>query len=77
VNLQGVGDIPELYWDEPVLEKYFTGLMSALEVKSRVHDLNQKITHAQEVHGAQLCFALPRVRLDQPLTALIDLYSPF
>ena len=20
VNLQGVGDIPELYWDEPVLE---------------------------------------------------------
>ncbi|KAL7414414.1 hypothetical protein BDY24DRAFT_386870 [Mrakia frigida] len=51
VNLQGVGDIPELYWDEPVLEGYFTGLMSALEVKQRVNDLNTKITHAQEVHG--------------------------
>jgi uncharacterized Rmd1/YagE family protein len=30
--------------------EYFTGLVRALEVRQRVHDLNSKISHAQEVH---------------------------
>ncbi|CDZ98344.1 Uncharacterized conserved protein [Phaffia rhodozyma] len=52
VNLQGVGDTPELFWDAPpILEEHFKRVVRALEVNQRVEELNHKISHAQELHG--------------------------
>lgn len=51
LNPQNFTDMPEVYWSEAVLEKYFAEMSDALEIKSRTQLVNAKITYAVELQS--------------------------
>ncbi|CCA67117.1 probable RMD1-protein required for Meiotic Division [Serendipita indica DSM 11827] len=51
LNPQNFTDMPEVYWSEPQLEKYFNQMSDALEIKSRTQLVNAKITYAVELQS--------------------------
>ncbi|KAI0033074.1 hypothetical protein K488DRAFT_48501 [Vararia minispora EC-137] len=51
LNRNNFFDTPDFYWGEPVLERYFNSLSSALEVKARIRTVNEKITYAAEMQA--------------------------
>ncbi|KAG8790406.1 hypothetical protein FRC17_008913, partial [Serendipita sp. 399] len=51
LNPQNFTDMPEVYWSESVLEKYFKQMSEALEIKSRTQLVNAKITYAVELQS--------------------------
>ncbi|KAF8806963.1 hypothetical protein BYT27DRAFT_7190667 [Phlegmacium glaucopus] len=51
LNRENFSEIPDFYWAEPELERYFKSLSDALEVKMRTASVNDKITYAAEVQS--------------------------
>ncbi|PVG04432.1 putative RMD1-protein required for meiotic division [Serendipita vermifera] len=51
LNPQNFTDMPEVYWSEPTLEKYFQEMSDALDIKSRTQLVNAKITYAVELQS--------------------------
>ncbi|KAF8638336.1 hypothetical protein AX17_002356 [Amanita inopinata Kibby_2008] len=51
LNRENFSDVPDFYWAEPELERYFKTLSDALEVKQRTHSVNDKITYAAEAQS--------------------------
>ncbi|PAV16037.1 hypothetical protein PNOK_0765700 [Pyrrhoderma noxium] len=51
LNHENFLDMPDFYWAEPKLEAYFQTMADALDIKSRTHSLNEKITYAAEVQS--------------------------
>lgn len=51
LNPENFSDVPDFYWGEPELERYFKTLSDALEVRQRTHAVNNKITYAAEVQS--------------------------
>lgn len=41
--------VPDVLWDEQVLESYFQQVSEVLDIKPRVDAVNQKITYAADV----------------------------
>ncbi|KAK2459704.1 hypothetical protein APHAL10511_008349 [Amanita phalloides] len=48
---ENFSDVPDFYWAEPELERYFKTLSDALEVRQRTQAVNNKITYAAEVQS--------------------------
>lgn len=42
-------ETPELYWEEPFLQKLFEEMELNLEIADRIQTLNQRLSHAQEI----------------------------
>ncbi|KAI8980192.1 hypothetical protein BD414DRAFT_493901 [Trametes punicea] len=51
LNRENFSDTPDFYWSEPVLEAYFNSLSNALEIRSRIRSVNDKITYAAEMQS--------------------------
>ncbi|KAJ6531813.1 hypothetical protein B0H19DRAFT_1188698 [Mycena capillaripes] len=51
LNRENYSDLPDFYWTEPELEKYFISVSDALDVKVRTDSLNDKITYAAEAQS--------------------------
>lgn len=51
LNPQNFTDMPETYWSEPVLERYFKEMSDALEIRSRTQLVNAKVTYAVELQS--------------------------
>jgi len=51
LNRESFSEVPDFYWAEPQLERYFKSLSNALEVKMRTASVNDKITYAAEVQS--------------------------
>ncbi|KAJ7170702.1 hypothetical protein C8R43DRAFT_980562 [Mycena crocata] len=51
LNRENFSDVPDFYWTEPELEKYFNSLSDALDVKVRTDSVNDKITYAAEAQS--------------------------
>jgi len=51
LNRENFSEVPDFYWAEPELERYFKSLSDALEVKMRTTSVNDKITYAAEVQS--------------------------
>ncbi|TFK28141.1 cytoplasmic protein [Coprinopsis marcescibilis] len=51
LNRENFVDVPDLYWSEPGLEKYFKSMSNALEIGGRTASLNDKITYAAELQA--------------------------
>ncbi|KAF7771556.1 hypothetical protein Agabi119p4_5867 [Agaricus bisporus var. burnettii] len=51
LNRENFSDVPDFYWAEPELERYFKSLSDALEVKGRTASVNDKITYAAEAQS--------------------------
>jgi len=51
LNRENFIEVPDFYWAEPELEKYFKSLSNALEMRGRTSSLNDKITYAAEVQS--------------------------
>ncbi|PPQ66213.1 hypothetical protein CVT24_000325 [Panaeolus cyanescens] len=51
LNRENFVEVPDFYWAEPELERYFNSLSDALEVKGRTAAVNDKITYAAEMQS--------------------------
>ncbi|KAJ6513233.1 hypothetical protein C8R45DRAFT_962903 [Mycena sanguinolenta] len=51
LNRENFSDVPDFYWTEPELEKYFNSVSDALDVKVRTDSVNDKITYAAEAQS--------------------------
>ncbi|TBU33286.1 hypothetical protein BD311DRAFT_748288 [Dichomitus squalens] len=51
LNRENFSDTPDFYWSEPVLEGYFNTLSNALDMKTRIRSVNDKITYAAEMQS--------------------------
>ncbi|KAF5391547.1 hypothetical protein D9757_002342 [Collybiopsis confluens] len=51
LNKENFSDVPDFYWTEPELERYFISMSDALEIKLRTDSVNDKITYAAEVQS--------------------------
>ncbi|KAF9468069.1 hypothetical protein BDZ94DRAFT_1247108 [Collybia nuda] len=51
LNRENFSDVPDFYWAEPELERYFQSMSDALEVKQRTTSVNDKITYAAEAQS--------------------------
>ncbi|RDB26312.1 MIOREX complex component 10 [Hypsizygus marmoreus] len=51
LNRENFSDVPDFYWAEPELERYFDSLTDALDVKERTTSVNDKITYAAEAQS--------------------------
>ncbi|KAJ7364059.1 hypothetical protein DFH08DRAFT_682100 [Mycena albidolilacea] len=51
LNRENFSDVPDFYWTEPELEKYFISVSDALDVKIRTDSVNDKITYAAEAQS--------------------------
>ncbi|KAF8627023.1 hypothetical protein AX15_004603 [Amanita polypyramis BW_CC] len=51
LNRENFSDVPDFYWAEPELERYFKTLTDALEVRQRTKSVNDKITYAAEAQS--------------------------
>ncbi|KAJ3864126.1 hypothetical protein EV359DRAFT_41744 [Lentinula novae-zelandiae] len=51
LNRENFSDIPDFYWTEPELERYFKSMSDALEIKLRTDLVNDKITYAAEAQS--------------------------
>ncbi|KAJ7773289.1 cytoplasmic protein [Mycena metata] len=51
LNRENFSDVPDFYWTEPELEKYFDSMSDALDVKVRTDSVNDKITYAAEAQS--------------------------
>ncbi|KAJ7650237.1 hypothetical protein FB45DRAFT_887378 [Roridomyces roridus] len=51
LNRENFSDVPDFYWTEPELEKYFNSVSQALDVKIRADSVNEKITYAAEAQS--------------------------
>ncbi|KAF9003962.1 hypothetical protein BDQ17DRAFT_1305262 [Cyathus striatus] len=51
LNRENFSDVPDFYWAEPTLERYFKSVSSALEVKLRTSSVNDKITYAADIQS--------------------------
>ncbi|KAJ7756438.1 hypothetical protein DFH07DRAFT_820594 [Mycena maculata] len=51
LNRENFSDVPDFYWTEPELEKYFISVSDALDVKVRTDSVNDKITYAAEAQS--------------------------
>ncbi|KAF9066615.1 hypothetical protein BDP27DRAFT_1330253 [Rhodocollybia butyracea] len=51
LNRENFSDIPDFYWTEPELERYFKSMSDALEIKLRTDSVNDKITYAAEAQS--------------------------
>ncbi|KAJ7066974.1 hypothetical protein C8F01DRAFT_1119794 [Mycena amicta] len=51
LNRENFSDVPDFYWTEPELEKYFNSVSKALDVQVRTDSVNDKITYAAEVRS--------------------------
>ncbi|KAI0342864.1 hypothetical protein BDW22DRAFT_1330016 [Trametopsis cervina] len=73
LNSENYFDTPDFYWAEPVLEAYFNSLSNALEMKTRVRVLNEKITYAAETQSVlrQLLTETSAHQLELIITILI------
>ncbi|EAU85397.2 cytoplasmic protein [Coprinopsis cinerea okayama7 len=52
LNKENFSEVPDFYWAEPELEKYFKSMSNALEVRGRTAALNDKITYAGELQSS-------------------------
>ncbi|KAJ6619771.1 hypothetical protein B0H10DRAFT_2163831 [Mycena sp. CBHHK59/15] len=51
LNRENFSDVPDFYWTEPELERYFNSMSDALDVKVRTDSVNDKITYAAEAQS--------------------------
>nr|GAT60733.1 predicted protein [Mycena chlorophos] len=51
LNRENFSDVPDFYWGEAELEKYFNSLSRALDVKVRTDSVNEKINYAAEAQS--------------------------
>ncbi|KAG6889296.1 hypothetical protein C0992_005712 [Termitomyces sp. T32_za158] len=51
LNRENFSDVPDFYWTEPELERYFDSMTDALDVKERTASVNDKITYAAEAQS--------------------------
>jgi len=51
LNKENFSDVPDFYWTEPELERYFKSMSDALEIKLRTDSLNDKLTYAAEAQS--------------------------
>ncbi|PPQ64586.1 hypothetical protein CVT26_001984 [Gymnopilus dilepis] len=51
LSYENFSEVPDFYWAEPELERYFTSLRNALEVKARTSSLNDKITYTADMQS--------------------------
>ncbi|KAF5375695.1 hypothetical protein D9615_009385 [Tricholomella constricta] len=51
LNRENFSDVPDFYWSEPELERYFNSMSGALDVKERTMSVNDKITYAAEAQS--------------------------
>ncbi|KAJ7126975.1 cytoplasmic protein [Mycena epipterygia] len=51
LNRENFSDVPDFYWTEPELERYFNSVSDALDVKIRTDSVNDKITYAAEAQS--------------------------
>ncbi|KAF8905094.1 hypothetical protein CPB84DRAFT_1676855 [Gymnopilus junonius] len=51
LSRENFSEVPDFYWAEPELERYFTSLSNALEVKARTSSLNDKITYISDIQS--------------------------
>ncbi|KAJ7494752.1 hypothetical protein B0H11DRAFT_916756 [Mycena galericulata] len=51
LNRENFSDVPDFYWTEPELERYFNSVSDALDVKVRTDSVNDKITYAAEAQS--------------------------
>ncbi|KAJ3770376.1 hypothetical protein FB446DRAFT_744482 [Lentinula raphanica] len=51
LNRENFSDVPDFYWTEPELERYFKSMSDALEIKLRTDSVNDKITYAAEAQS--------------------------
>ncbi|KIL67599.1 hypothetical protein M378DRAFT_159404 [Amanita muscaria Koide BX008] len=51
LNRENFSDVPDFYWAEPELERYFKTMGDALEVRQRTNAVNAKITYAAEAQS--------------------------
>ncbi|KAJ7475867.1 hypothetical protein FB451DRAFT_1245070 [Mycena latifolia] len=51
LNRENFSDVPDFYWTEPELERYFNSMSHALDVKVRTDSVNDKITYAAEAQS--------------------------
>ncbi|KAK7033144.1 DUF155 domain-containing protein [Favolaschia claudopus] len=51
LNRENFSDVPDFYWTEPELEKYFISVSDALDVSIRTDSVNDKITYAAEAQS--------------------------
>ncbi|KAJ7227207.1 hypothetical protein GGX14DRAFT_418623 [Mycena pura] len=51
LNRENFSDVPDFYWTEPELEKYFNSVSKALDVQVRTDSVNDKITYAAEAQS--------------------------
>ncbi|KAF7312253.1 DUF155 domain-containing protein [Mycena indigotica] len=51
LNHENFSDVPDFYWTEPELEKYFNSVSKALDVGVRTDSVNDKITYAAEAQS--------------------------
>lgn len=73
LNRENFSDVPDFYWGEPELEKYFKSLSDALEVRARTASVNDKITYAAEAQSVlrQLLTESSTHRMELVIIALI------
>jgi len=73
LNRENFSDVPDFYWAEPELERYFKSLSDALEVKARTASVNDKITYAAEAQSVlrQLLTESSTHRMELVIIALI------
>ncbi|KAF7327814.1 DUF155 domain-containing protein [Mycena kentingensis (nom. inval.)] len=51
LNRENFSDVPDFYWTEPELERYFNSVSRALDVQIRANSVNDKITYAAEAQS--------------------------
>ncbi|KAJ7707696.1 hypothetical protein B0H17DRAFT_1033650 [Mycena rosella] len=51
LNRENFSDVPDFYWTEPELERYFNSVSDALDVSIRTDSVNDKITYAAEAQS--------------------------
>ncbi|KAG6827451.1 hypothetical protein H0H92_011719 [Tricholoma furcatifolium] len=51
LNRENFSDVPDFYWAEPELERYFHSMSNALDIKERTASVNDKITYAAEAQS--------------------------
>ncbi|KAJ7035078.1 hypothetical protein C8F04DRAFT_1100021 [Mycena alexandri] len=73
LNRENFSDVPDFYWTEPELEKYFDSMSDALDVKVRTDSVNDKITYAAEAQSVlrQLLTETSTHRMELVIIALI------
>ncbi|KAH8822904.1 hypothetical protein DL96DRAFT_323537 [Flagelloscypha sp. PMI_526] len=73
LNRENFSDVPDLYWSERDLEKLFNSLSGALEIRSRLRAVNEKIDYAAELQSTlrQLLTESSSHRMELVIIALI------